>query len=329
MSVQAVAWALDQYIRDAATKLVLISLANYADKKTGECWPTIARICEESCQSKSTVLRRLDWLVEHGLVVKSEMHETSGRQKANHYRLVLSRLLTQDDVASLQGHSENVREGGCQAETLPMQGEGVTVDTPEGVTADTPIEPLEEPKVTPIAPKGAGEANDRDEEFEEFLRAYDPPPMASRLTPRRHWNRLTADERKRAKAAIGPYRAACAAERPKPRKMLDPSAYLSRRIFDNFAGALKPRPPEAPAVAALRRSAGAAFAGARFVECGTAAWRAWEAVASEAAYPLRAVILPPRPMAGRDREMTGRYFPSEWPPTRDGPDLLQKAAGER
>ena len=332
MSVQAVAWALDQYITDAATKLVLISLANYADKRTGECWPTIARICEESCQSKSTVLRRIGWLIERGLVEKTEVREASGRQKANHYRLVLSRVLTPDDVAFAQGCSGDVPQGGFQADTLGSKGEGVSADTPGGFTADTPIEPSEEPKVTPIAPKGAeGEetsSGEKDELYTEFIRRYAAPPTASTVTPRRHWSRLTVEDRRRAINAIEPYRAACAAEKPKPRKMLDPSAYLSRRIFDNFAGTLKPRPPETEAVAALRAAMSPGFSHGVMVELGTDQWQAWTAVAEEAGLPLRAIVYPARPFAGRPKAVTGRYLPSQWPPSRDGPDRQQVASGQ-
>lgn len=333
MSVQAVAWALDQYITDAATKLVLISLANYADKKTGECWPTIARICEESCQSKSTVLRRIGWLIERGLVEKTEVREASGRQKANHYRLVLSRVLTPDDVASAQGCSGDVPRGGCQADTLGSKGEGVSADTPGGFTADTPIEPSEEPKVTPVAPKGAaGEgtsSGEEDELYAEFIRRYAAPPTASTTTPRRHWNKLSMADRRKAVDAIAPYRAACAAEKPKPRKMLDPSAYLARRIFDNFSTSLKPRPPDSPAVAALRRALEPNFSAGVMVELGTPEWTQWQAVADEAGFPLRAIEYPARPFAGRPHKVTGRLLPSAWPPSRDGPDRRQQAAGER
>lgn len=333
MSVQAVAWALDQYITDAATKLVLISLANYADKKTGECWPTIARICEESCQSKSTVLRRIGWLIERGLVEKTEVREASGRQKANHYRLVLSRVLTPDDVASAQGCSGDVPQGGCQPDTLGSKREGVSADTPGGFTADTPIEPSEEPKVTPIAPKGAvgegtssGEGGwEADAAYLAFLTEYGPSQAWPKHRGYRQWLKLTAEDRKAAVAAIPAYRAVCAKER---RKISDPSAYL-RGTFKNFAVSLKPRAPDSPGVAALRRSFQPSFSGGVIVELGTPQWDAWQIVADEAGLPLRAEVYPARPFAGRPNKMTGKRLPSEWPPSRDGPDRRQQAAGER
>ncbi|WP_428031508.1 helix-turn-helix domain-containing protein [Ancylobacter sp.] len=327
MSVQAVAWALDQYITDAATKLVLISLANYADKRTGECWPTIARICEESCQSKSTVLRRIGWLIEQGLVEKTEVHEASGRQRANHYRLMIMKNLTRDDVASTQGCFSDVHGGGCQAETLPVSGEGVTADTPEGVTADTPIEPLEEPKVSPIAPKGAvrGETSkgwEQDPTYLAFLAEYGPSQAWPKHRGHRQWLKLTDDERKAAIAAIPLCRATCLKER---RKMSDPSTYL-RGTFKNFTVRLTPRAPESEAVKALRRALGPNFTGGVMVEHGSPQWAAWQAVADEAQLPLRAIGYAARPFAGRPKAVTGRYMPSEWPPSRDGPDRQQQQA---
>jgi hypothetical protein len=197
---------------------------------------------------------------------------------------------------------------------------------------------IEEPNTekgtnTPIAPKGAvGEgtsSGQEDELYAEFIRRYAAPPTASTVTPRRHWNKLSDAERRKAVDAIAPYRAACAAEKPKPRKMLDPSAYLARHIFANFATSLAPRPPDSPAVAALRQALGPNFAHGVIVEVDTPEWREWQAVADEAGFPLRAIAYPARPFAGRPRAITGRLLPSAWPPSRDGPDRRQQAAGER
>ncbi|MDR6953803.1 hypothetical protein J2X65_003166 [Ancylobacter sp. 3268] len=206
---------------------------------------------------------------------------------------------------------------------------------PEKPRAAKPVVHIEEAntereKISPIAPKGAvgGIDTDRDEEFEAFFARYAPPPTASKVTARRRWRKLSPDDRQKAMASIEPYRSACRSERPKARKMLDPSAYLSRRIFDNFSTGSVVRPPDSPAVAALRRTLSPGFSGGVLVEHGTGAWAAWQAVASEAGFPLRAIVYRAAPFAGRDREVTGRYLPSEWPPSRDGPDLLQRAAGD-
>lgn len=198
---------------------------------------------------------------------------------------------------------------------------------------------IEEPNTekrtnTPIAPKGAvadgSSISGKDDPlYGEFIRSYAPPPTASLVTPLRQWAKLSDLDKRKAITAIPAYRAACAAEKPKPRKMLDPSAYLSRRIFDNFA-VPAPRAPEGPAITALRRALDPSFGTSGvLVEHGSPEWQAWSEVAAEAGFPLRAIGYPARPMAGRPKAATGRYLPSQWPPSRDGPDHRQRAAGEQ
>ena len=46
MSIKAVSWALELYIPDMAAKLVLVALADFADAKTGECFPTIETLAK-------------------------------------------------------------------------------------------------------------------------------------------------------------------------------------------------------------------------------------------------------------------------------------------
>lgn len=117
MSIQAVAWALDQDVPDAAAKLVLISLANAMNGKTGRCFPTVEQICKESSCSKSTVLRKLKWLEAEGWISINAEFADDGRQLANSYTL------------------------GCQDDTGRVSGrhwEGVTGETLGGVNCDTP-----------------------------------------------------------------------------------------------------------------------------------------------------------------------------------------------
>jgi len=324
MSIQAVAWALDQYIRDAATKLVLISLANYADKKTGECWPTVAKICEESCQSKSTVLRRLEWLIDRGLVVKIAVKEESGRQRANIYRLVFTRMLTPDDEIPGPACSALVLGGGFLPDT--------PIDTPEGVTADTLIEPSYKPSVSPIAPKGAvGDVEidpekgwETDAGYQRLLEVFAPSLAWPKHRGYRNWRKLNDHDKAAAIAMVSAYREYCAKQ---GRKMSDPSAYLSG-TFRNFKKTTVVRAPMNAAEAALRGSMAPGFTGGVLVEHGTDAWAAWQAVADAAGLPLRAIVYRRNPLVGRQSDATGKYLPSKWPPSRDGPDRLQRASGE-
>lgn len=197
------------------------------------------------------------------------------------------------------------------------------------VSLVTPPETSLEVEVTPISPKGAeGEGTSKgweeDAAYLAFLAEYGPSQAWPKHRGHRQWLKLTEGERKAAVAAIPAYRAICAKER---RKMTDPSAYL-RGTFKNFTVRLKPRAPESEAVQALRRALATNFAGGVMVELGSAQWAAWETVAKEAQLPLRAIAYSARPFAGRPHPVTGRYMPSEWPPSRDGPDCKQRAAGD-
>lgn len=128
MSIQAVAWALEQDVPDSAAKLVLISLANALNGKTGKCFPSFEQIMKESSNSRSTVIRKLKWLAANGWIMINSEYAHDGRQMANSYTLKI----------------EGVRmtRGGVK-----LTPEGVTYDTGEGVTHDTPnIEPEEIPE---------------------------------------------------------------------------------------------------------------------------------------------------------------------------------------
>lgn len=197
---------------------------------------------------------------------------------------------------------------------------------------------IEEPNTekgtkTPIAPKGAvgegtssGEGGwEADPAYLAFLAEFGPSQAWPKHRGHRQWLKLNEDERRAAVGAIAAYKATCAKER---RKISDPSAYL-RGTFKNFATSTKPRPPDSPAVAALRRALEPSFSRGVIVELGTPEWAEWQAVADEAGFPLRAIAYPARPFAGRPRAITGRLLPSAWPPSRDGPDSWQQAAGER
>ncbi len=54
MSIEAVTWALQQTLPDAGTKLVLVAIANLADKQH-RCFPGRAHLAEASCQTEQKV----------------------------------------------------------------------------------------------------------------------------------------------------------------------------------------------------------------------------------------------------------------------------------
>lgn len=79
MSIQAVAWALEQYIPKAIAKLVLVSLANHADHASGRCYPSVEQAAHEASCSVRSVQRYTPYLAERGFI-KIEEHFKDGRQ---------------------------------------------------------------------------------------------------------------------------------------------------------------------------------------------------------------------------------------------------------
>jgi len=58
MSIQAVAWAIEQRVGSPTGKILLICLANYANER-GECWPSQRIIAEQAELSRRVSPLRL------------------------------------------------------------------------------------------------------------------------------------------------------------------------------------------------------------------------------------------------------------------------------
>jgi hypothetical protein len=76
VSVGAITWALAQPVDRSSAKFVLVVLANYANADMC-AWPSIAAICDATCQNRKTVMDGLRRLVSAGLIVQTG--ESAGR----------------------------------------------------------------------------------------------------------------------------------------------------------------------------------------------------------------------------------------------------------
>jgi hypothetical protein len=95
MSIQAVAWALEQdfsYVtlkghkhHAHAAKLVLISLANHADHVSGHCWPSAETIGREACVTPRGVYRIVADLERNGFIDIKRVRGKDGKQRSNNY----------------------------------------------------------------------------------------------------------------------------------------------------------------------------------------------------------------------------------------------------
>lgn len=138
MSIQAVAWALERDLDDAGAKLVLVSLANHADHRTGRCYPTLETICTEASQSRRTVQDKLKILEKKRLIRVVPDYDKTGRQRANSYYLRCGGDMVQvDEPESLAPQGDEPREGAEFAPSLPGLEEGAELASPEGAPACT------------------------------------------------------------------------------------------------------------------------------------------------------------------------------------------------
>ena len=101
MSIQAVAWALDQDFTSytpkgrlssaLAAKLVLISLSNHADHVSGHCWPSASTIAKESSCSVRSVYRLISALQRNGYIEIKRVKGGNGKQRTNNYWILFDR----------------------------------------------------------------------------------------------------------------------------------------------------------------------------------------------------------------------------------------------
>lgn len=84
MSFQAMAWAARQNVGDPAAKWLLVTLANFADEH-GVCWPSLNRLAADTELSRATILRKIEYLCERGLIRREQKPTKAG--KYNEYTL--------------------------------------------------------------------------------------------------------------------------------------------------------------------------------------------------------------------------------------------------
>jgi len=87
MSLLAISLTIQQKIADPLAKFLLVLLADRHNADTGECYPSVNRLVQDSGMSRSTVLRKLQWLQENGLVIASERTRDNGSTATNNYTL--------------------------------------------------------------------------------------------------------------------------------------------------------------------------------------------------------------------------------------------------
>lgn len=98
MSFSAIKWALKQPV-SPIEKLVLVFVADHANEKTLQCFPSVGTIAAESGLSARSVIRSLNKLVELGLIERSDRF-TNNRQTSNIYTVKIKHFLPDLEVAN-------------------------------------------------------------------------------------------------------------------------------------------------------------------------------------------------------------------------------------
>ncbi len=148
MSVQAMSWAIEVGCPNSSAKLVLMCLANYADRK-GYAYPGQKSLAKDSGLGVRTVQRTLDALVEAGLISKNHRQRDNGSRTSDEYFL------------NLKSNTPNLHDG-------PQSNTSLTTIQPATVTGPN-IEPSVEPsdKNTPLTPQA-----DCSDEIQSALKAW-------------------------------------------------------------------------------------------------------------------------------------------------------------
>lgn len=104
MSVEAIAWALKQPIKQSSAKFVLVVIANCADGKDFVAWPSTAYLADATGQDRKTVLKNVALLREIGLI------EDTGERKGDTKQIPVYRL-NDTEFGTVKGSSKRPKNG--------------------------------------------------------------------------------------------------------------------------------------------------------------------------------------------------------------------------
>lgn len=145
VSWQATAWAVKQRTGNPALKLLLLTLANYADDE-GCCWPSQKTLSEDTEQSADSVQRKLKQLEASGLIRKVVRLGKQGRWSSRTYFLDMGVAEKSKPQSAARPDDEPCRN---EPSTMPQNRDDHaatgTVTMPHSSAALTVIEPSIEP----------------------------------------------------------------------------------------------------------------------------------------------------------------------------------------
>ena len=114
MSGMALIWAANVKGLKPAAKIVLIQLADFHNKETGQCNPSAQRLADECEMGRATLFRHMTTLEECGLVTRHARGDGDGGRGSNQYELHLDISL---------GASSRPKGGGSGPDGVGSQNE--------------------------------------------------------------------------------------------------------------------------------------------------------------------------------------------------------------
>lgn len=150
MSVDAVAWAYKQKIK-SSVKFVLVTLCDFANER-GRLWPSIATICERTCQDRKTVMSAIDELVRQGCLIDTGERKGDTKQ-VKVYEICkkdLSINSTKNGIVKEYQKRNSTKNGTVpnfpvKSTVFPMKEYQISHERVPNLVHGTYIEPLDEP----------------------------------------------------------------------------------------------------------------------------------------------------------------------------------------
>lgn len=147
MSIQAVGWVFDWSEATLADRLVLLAIANHADARGMNAWPSIEKIADEAKVDRATVFRAITALEQLG-----ELTVLRRPGRSSYYGITAfmgSQDATGEGVANCDGGVASTHQRGRKLRPKPL----VTVNEPSRARTREPTDTA--PIVPDWVPNGA------------------------------------------------------------------------------------------------------------------------------------------------------------------------------
>ena len=149
MSGMALIWAANVKGLKPAAKIVLIQLADFHNKETGQCNPSAQRLADECEMGRATLFRHMTTLEECGLITRHARGDGDGGRGSNQYELHLDITLgpsarPKGGEGGQNGVSSQNETGGNASKKWGKSLKGETGVVPNR-DSNLTIEPVREP----------------------------------------------------------------------------------------------------------------------------------------------------------------------------------------